>query len=210
MPELSTHPPLARASAAPSPPGPSHPPLAPPQVGLGAWQAAKGEVGAAVKVALEWGYRHIDCAACYGNEAEVGEAFGAFFAKGLPNGRREDVFVTSKLWNSEHAPENVQAACEKTLADLQLKYLDLYLVHWPQNFEHVDGATASFPRNPDNSIKYDLTTTLLQTWAAMERLLELGLVRAIGVSNFNSAQIAELLAGGKIPPAANQIESHPY
>ena len=117
-----------------------------PLIGLGTWQAPKGEVGAAVKAALEMGYKHIDCAACYGNEEEIGQVFSEVFAAGTV--KREDVFVTSKLWNSEHAPADVLPALQKTLADLQLEYLDLYLIHWPQNFakEGTPG-NCSFPRN---------------------------------------------------------------
>jgi diketogulonate reductase-like aldo/keto reductase len=106
-----------------------------PFIGLGTWQAAKGEVGAAVAAALDAGYRHIDCAACYGNEKEIGAVFKEYFSSGKLN--REDVFVTSKLWNSEHAPSDVKPALQQTLADLQLGYLDLYLIHWPQKFEKV-------------------------------------------------------------------------
>jgi alcohol dehydrogenase (NADP+) len=106
-----------------------------PYIGLGTWQAKKGEVGAAVAAALDAGYRHIDCAACYGNEKEIGVVFNDYFSSGKLN--REDVFITSKLWNSEHAPEDVKPALKQTLADLQLGYLDLYLIHWPQNFEKV-------------------------------------------------------------------------
>ena len=136
-----------------------------PLVGLGTWQAPPGEVGAAVKVALESGYKHIDCAACYGNEAEIGAVFAEMFAGPT---KREDIFITSKLWNSEHAPADVKSAVLKTLADLQVEYLDLYLIHWPQNFEKTQGTTCSFPRNEDGSIRYDLDTKSEETWAAME------------------------------------------
>ena len=100
-----------------------------PVIGLGTWQAPAGQVGAAVKAALEGGYRHIDCAAIYGNEAEIGAVFAEAFSSGLV--KREDLFVTSKLWNSEHAPEHVRPALEVTLKELRLDYLDLYLIHWP-------------------------------------------------------------------------------
>ncbi|GFH26975.1 low CO2-induced aldose reductase [Haematococcus lacustris] len=102
-----------------------------PVVGLGTWKAAKGEVHAAVVTALKAGYRHIDCAAVYGNEHEVGAAFHEVFQEGHLG--REEVFVTSKLWNTEHAPSRVEAACRKTLSDLQLSQLDLYLIHWPSS-----------------------------------------------------------------------------
>ena len=168
-------------------------------------QAPKGEVGAAVKVALESGYKHIDCAACYGNEDEIGTVFNEVFSAGTV--KREDVFVTSKLWNSEHAPADVLPAVQKTLADLQLEYLDLYLIHWPQNFakEGTPG-NCSFPRNEDGSIRYDMDTKSIETWTAMEALVEAGLVKAIGLSNFNSVQITEILEKGKIVPANLQVE----
>lgn len=178
-----------------------------PLVGLGTWQAPPGEVGAAVKVALESGYKHIDCAACYGNEAEIGAVFAEMFAGPT---KREDIFITSKLWNSEHAPADVKPAVLKTLADLQVEYLDLYLIHWPQNFEKTQGTTCSFPRNEDGSIRYDLDTKSEETWAAMEALVEEGLVKAIGLSNFNSVQISSIISSCKIKPAVLQVEIHPY
>lgn len=160
-------------------------------------------------------YKHIDCAACYGNEAEIGEVFAEVLAAGAV--KREDVFVTSKLWNSEHAAADVLPAVQKTLADLKLEYLDLYLIHWPQNFakEGSEG-NCSFPRNevgqhfgyifwsfqPNNaefashfcclkskkllkttlkkltgSIRYDMDTATIETWTAMEALVEAGLVK---------------------------------
>ena len=178
-----------------------------PLVGLGTWQAPKGEVGAAVLAALMAGYRHIDCASCYGNEREVGTALKhAIRDKGI---RRSDLFVTSKLWNSEHAPEHVRASCLKSLEDLGLEQLDLYIIHWPQQFEHVDGTIAGFPRNEDGSIKY-ARVPIIETWRAMEKLVDEGLVRAIGVSNFNARQVRELCDAARILPACNQVESHPF
>ena len=137
-----------------------------PVVGLGTWQAAPGEVGNAVVEALKAGYRHLDCAACYGNEKEIGAALRKAFDEGLV--RREDLFITSKLWNSEHAAEDVQPALTMTLEDLGLDYLDLYLIHWPQAFKHVDGTNRSFPRNDDGSMIYDLKSTHEETWKALE------------------------------------------
>ena len=182
-----------------------------PTVGLGTWQAPKGEVGAAVATAVaDHGYRHVDCAAVYGNEKEIGEALASVWAKdGAPN--REDVFITSKLWNSMHEPSRVEEACATTLRDLQLDYLDLYLIHWPQAVEHVEGTNAGFPRNPDGSMRFNLNTTLLETWHAMENLVEKGMVRAIGLSNFTVAQIQNICAGAKKHlPSVLQVESHPY
>lgn len=178
-----------------------------PLIGLGTWQAKPGEVGAAVKTALAAGYRHIDCAACYGNEDEVGKAFKDSFSAGL---KRDEVFVTSKLWNSEHKPENVKPAIEQTLKDLQLDCLDLYLIHWPQNFQKVPGSTRGFPRDDSGGIIYDFETKTMDTWKAMEKLVDDGLTKAIGLSNFNSAQIKEILENCRIRPAVLQVESHPF
>lgn len=169
-----------------------------PLVGLGTWKAKPGEVGAAVKTALlEGGYRHIDCAAIYGNEKEVGEALKEVFAtEGGP--KRSDVFITSKLWNSEHKRADVRPALEKTLADLGLEYLDLYLIHWPiPTKKGVQG------------MQWD-AVPLSETWAALEECVEAGLTKSIGVSNFNVQLIADLLTYAKIKPAVNQVELHPY
>ena len=179
-----------------------------PVVGLGTWQAPAGQVGAAVKAALEGGYRHIDCAAIYGNEAEIGAVFEEAFASGLV--KREDLFVTSKLWNSEHSPEDVRPALDLTLKELRLDYLDLYLIHWPQCFAKESAGNRSIPKNDDGTIKYDLATSSQKTWAALERCVDAGLTRAIGLSNFNSEQIAGICDGARIQPAVLQVEIHPY
>ncbi|KCV70540.1 hypothetical protein H696_02886 [Fonticula alba] len=169
-----------------------------PSVGLGTWQSKVNEVGNAVFYALtKGGYRHIDCAAIYQNEKEVGDALTKAFATGEV--KREEVFITSKLWNTEHDPSRVEAACLKTLADLQLKKLDLYLIHWPVTAEagNVNQALAS-----DESI--------LATWREMEKLVDNGHVSHIGVSNFNLRRMKALMAEARIKPANLQIELHPY
>ena len=115
-----------------------------PLLGLGTWKSKPGEVTLAVKHALQYGYRHLDCAGGYGNETEVGEGIKA---SGVPRG---DIFITSKLWNTKHHPDDVEEACRKTLSDLGLDFLDLYLVHWPMAFER---GTNSFPKNDDGSLR---------------------------------------------------------
>jgi len=172
-----------------------------PQLGLGTWKSKPGEVAAAVEAALRAGYRHIDAAHVYGNEKEVGAGIRA---SGVP---RADIFVTSKLWNTKHHPDDVEASCRTTLSDLGLDYLDLYLVHWPHAFQRGDN---TFPKNDDGTVKYDETLHPTDTWLAMEKLVGAGLTKAIGVSNFNSEQIEDVLKKGSIKPATNQVECHPY
>ncbi|KAL7836495.1 hypothetical protein AOLI_G00277790 [Acnodon oligacanthus] len=176
-----------------------------PVVGLGTWKSAPGQVKQAVLAALDSGYRHIDCAAAYSNEHEVGQAIDEQVGPGKVL-RREDVFVTSKLWNTKHHPDDVEAACKRTLSDLRLNYLDLYLMHWPMAFER--GAEL-MPRRADGTIRY-ADTHYKDTWAAMEKLVDQGLVRAIGLSNFNARQIDDILSFGKHKPVVNQVECHPY
>jgi len=174
-----------------------------PMIGLGTWKSAPNEVSEAVKTALDAGYRHIDCAAIYGNEPEVGEALSdSFDARGAD---RDDVWITSKLWNDAHAPEHVRPALEQTLDDLQLDILDLYLVHWPVALERG----IEYPESPDDFVSLE-EVPLAETWAAMEDLKAEGLVRHIGVSNFNIPKLQLLLDEGEIAPEMNQIELHPY
>lgn len=174
-----------------------------PMLGLGTWKSAPGEVYQAVLWALEAGYRHIDCAAVYKNEKEVGDALKKAFEDGLV--KREEVFVTSKLWNNAHEKNQVQVGFSQSLADLQLEYLDLYLIHWPIALKsHV-----MFPEKGEDFLNYT-TAPLSETWAGMEALKNDGKVRHIGVSNFNQSKIEEILASCKVKPEMNQIELHPY
>ncbi|MFM7732811.1 MAG: aldo/keto reductase [Cyanobium sp.] len=174
-----------------------------PAIGLGTWKAAPGEVGAAVRTALQLGYRHIDCAPIYGNEAEIGAALQEELRQGEL--QREQLWITSKLWNDSHAPEHVRPALEKTLADLQLERLDLYLIHWPVAHRHG----VLMPASGADQISLE-QLALTGTWAAMEELVDAGLVRRIGVSNFSAAKIAALLPHCRIRPVVNQVERHPW
>lgn len=171
-----------------------------PLVGLGTWKSKTGEVAKAVETAIKAGYRHIDCAAVYGNEVEVGAGIKA---GGVA---RDQLFITSKLWNTKHHPEDVEGACRATLSDLGLEYLDLYLIHWPTAFQRGDD---KFPKNEDGTLKYD-DISPVETYLALEKLVQKGLVKSIGVSNFNSMQISEILEKCSIKPVTNQVESHPY
>ncbi|KAK1624430.1 NADP-dependent oxidoreductase domain-containing protein [Colletotrichum phormii] len=171
-----------------------------PAVGFGTWQAGAHEVERAVETALRSGYRHIDCAAIYRNEAEVGEGIRK---SGVP---RSEIFVTGKLWNTKHAPEDVESGVDKTLKDLGTDYLDLFLMHWPVAFKPSD---KWFPID-SNGVFELADIDPAETWAAMEKLVQSGKVRAIGVSNFTKQRIEDLLTKTKTVPAVNQIEAHPY
>jgi alcohol dehydrogenase (NADP+) len=173
-------------------------------IGLGTWKSDPGKVGDAVKAALKVGYRHIDCAAVYGNEKEVGSALKESFSAYDIN--REDVWITSKLWNTAHKPEDVKPALKQTLSDLQLETLDLYLIHWPIAFKP---GLEGFPQSDSDYLSLD-EVPLIETWEAMLEAKNEGLIKHAGVSNFSIKKLKDLSSKTESAPEINQIELHPY
>ena len=159
----------------------------------------------ATRDALEAGFRHFDCAERYGNEREVGTALQAGLAVG--GIAREDIFVTTKLWNSNHRPERVEPAFKASLDRLGLEYLDLYLIHTPFAFKPGDDQD---PRDENGNVLYDHEVTLLDTWKAMESLVDHGKCRAIGLSDITLDELKPIYESARIKPAVVQVESHPY
>ncbi|QNI31861.1 aldo/keto reductase [Alloacidobacterium dinghuense] len=176
-----------------------------PVLGFGTLIPDAAETITATRNALEAGFRHFDCAERYRNEREVGEALHA----GLAGGgiAREDLFVTTKLWNSNHRPERVEPAFEGSLDRLQLNYLDLYLIHTPFAFQPGDEQD---PRDQNGNVLYDNGVTLFETWGALERLVDHGKCRAIGLSDIGLNELLPLYESARIKPAVVQVESHPY
>ena len=184
-----------------------------PAVGLGLWKLDLDEVADTVYNAIKTGYRHLDSAADYGNEKQVGEGIARAIADGLC--RREDLWITSKLWNTFHRQEHVQAACKKSLTDLGIEYFDLYLIHFPISLKYVDFNDRYPPEwifNPGDeypAMEPD-AVPLSETWTAMEGLVENQLARKIGVCNYSAVLLHDLMSYARIKPAMLQIESHPY
>ena len=181
-------------------------------VGLGYWKIPKPQTAEITRAAIARGYRHFDCACDYGNEAQAGEGLATSLAAGSV--RRDDLWVTSKLWNTYHHPDHVAAACERSLRDLQLDHLDLYHIHFPISQRYVDFDTRYPPEwfydpdveNPEVEID---PVPIIDTWGAMIRLVERGLVRHIGVCNFGVSLLRDLIASTNHPPSMLQIERHP-
>lgn len=178
-----------------------------PAIGLGTFgsdHATHEEVAIAVRNAAEVGYRHFDCAAVYRNEDLIGDALQEVMAAMI---KREELWITSKLWNDKHAAEDVIPAFRQSLADLQLDYLDLYLVHWPFPNTHAPGVDVS---SRDNHAQPYIHENFMQTWRQMEKLVDMGLVRHIGTSNMTIPKLQLVLRDARIKPAVNEMEMHPH
>lgn len=179
-----------------------------PVVGLGTFGSdnySANEIAKAVDFAIRHGYRHIDCASVYMNEKEIGESLNNLLKEAVV--KREDLWITSKVWNDMHGEGEVIESCKKTLADLQLDYLDLYLVHWPFPNYHAPGCDGD-ARNPDS--KPYIHEDYMVVWRQMEQLVEMGLVKSIGTSNMTISKMELLLRDAKIKPVVNEMEIHPH
>ncbi len=178
-----------------------------PAIGLGTFGSdliTHQQVADAVLGAARIGYRHFDCASVYGNEAVIGNTLTRIQQEGIS---REDLWITSKVWNDRHGKDNVIAACKQSLKDLQLDYLDLYLVHWPFPNYHPPKCDVS-SRSPD--ARPYIHEEFMDTWAGMEALVEAGLVKGIGTSNVTVSKLDQILKDASIKPAANEMELHPH
>jgi len=178
---------------------------------MGTWRIPRSDAKSAVSAAIDIGYRLIDCAPVYQNEDLIGEAVAEAIKAGKV--KREDLFVTSKLWNTCHKKEHVMGALDQTLKDLKLDYLDLYLMHFPVAFEFTgyDLKKAEvFPKDQNGNLRFPKGVSLEETWHAMEALLDTGKVRAIGICNYTMIPLLDMLAYCKVTPAVLQMEIHPY
>ncbi|KAI1424383.1 NADP-dependent oxidoreductase domain-containing protein [Xylaria sp. FL1777] len=182
-----------------------------PALGFGTFanEGAKGETYKAVKCALQVGYRHLDCAWFYLNEGEVGEAIRDFL-KENQSVKREEIFITTKVWNHLHEPEDVKWSLENSLQNFGLDYVDLFIVHWPIAAERNDDYTVKIGADGKYVINKDLTENPEPTWRAMEELLASGKTRSIGVSNWTIPGLKKLLGFAKVKPQVNQVEVHPF
>jgi aldehyde reductase len=175
-----------------------------PALGCGTLIPDAAETIAATRDALAAGFRHFDCAERYRNEREVGQALQAGLDAGIA---REDIFITTKLWNTNHRPERVETAFEASLDRLGLRYLDLYLIHTPYAFQP---GNEQDPRDQNGNVIYDNGVTLLDTWRAMESLVDHGRCRAIGLSDISLDELLPIYESARIKPAVVQVEAHPY
>ncbi|KAJ3209607.1 hypothetical protein HDU67_006052 [Dinochytrium kinnereticum] len=176
-----------------------------PAIALGTWKSPPELVGAAVKAAVDAGYRHIDCAYDYKNEKDIGKALKELFDKGVI--KRSDIFITSKLDQTFHRPSDVLSGFQASLHDLELDFINLFLMHWPVAFKNRgDGEKAM----DEQGQPIAEAVPLEDTWMSMESLVDQGLVRSIGVSNFNISKLKKILATCRIRPVVNQVELHPY
>jgi len=178
-----------------------------PAIGLGTFGSdhlSAAQIADAVEGAVQAGYRHIDCAAVYANEESIGAVLHDAIRHGVP---RDDLWITSKLWNDKHAEADVIASCRQSLADLRLDYLDLYLVHWPFPNFHPPGCDVT-SRSPD--AKPYIHESYMKTWRTMESLVDRGLVRHIGTSNMTIPKLKLVLRDARIKPAVNEMELHPH
>lgn len=173
-----------------------------PTLGLGTWKSKPGDVFGSVISAVKSGYRHIDCASIYGNEKEIGKALQQLFADSVVD--RDELWITSKLWCDSFAPEDIEPAIQQTLADLQLEYLDLYLMHWPIPLKKGHGM-----RSADDFMD-PVAQPFTLTWQAMSFLKEKGLAKHLGVSNFTEKKLKRLIEETNLKPEVNQVEIHPY
>lgn len=178
-----------------------------PIIGLGTWQGKTHEMHTAVKTALHIGYRHIDAAFAYRNEKAIGDALKEVFAEGII--KREDVFVVTKLPPNALRAEDVERFLRMSLDNLQLTYVDMYLIHTPVGFKYISDMEI-FPYDSEGNIMVDTTTDLLAVWKKMEHLVDIGLAKSIGVSNFATGQIERILKNCRIKPANLQVECHAY
>ncbi|HEY1863509.1 MAG TPA: aldo/keto reductase [Roseiarcus sp.] len=176
-----------------------------PAVGFGTLIPDPVATKEATRTALEVGFRHFDCAERYRNEEAIGDAMRAAFRTGTA--RREDVFVTTKLWNTNHRPERVKPAFDASCKRLQIDYADCYIIHTPFAFRPGDEQD---PRDERGQVIYDSGVTLVETWGALERLVDDGRCKSIGLSDVNLEKLREVVAAARIKPAVVQVESHPY
>lgn len=177
-----------------------------PSIGYGTWRAPDAEIGQALNLALEAGYRHIDCAPVYLNEKAIGNVLKQWIDSGKL--KREDLFITTKLPDYGNRPESVEKYLNKSLTDLNLSYVDLYLIHVPFAFPESSELTPL--RHPNGDFVVDTTTDHVAVWKELEKFVGAGLIKSIGISNFNKRQVQRILDNATIRPASLQIELHPY